>query len=188
MCPLSVSLSLCSNRFIRTEKELFSSLMLFLRHFHFIKSLLNLLCLSIACRLLYSAFLKSPTRESLLPKRILHRCYHLVKTSVTSQLQHCGYSPLRASTRVILCSKHMPDHLWVYISCSELQSEHFESKGYFLSYYFCYYFYSCISVNWISSVQLGHSVMSDSLPPHESQHTRPPCPSPSPGLYSNSCP
>ena len=30
--------------------------------------------------------------------------------------------------------------------------------------------------------------MSDSLWPHESQHTRPPCPSPTPGVYSNSCP
>ena len=32
------------------------------------------------------------------------------------------------------------------------------------------------------------SVMSNSLPPHESQHARPPCPSPIPGVYSNSCP
>ena len=30
--------------------------------------------------------------------------------------------------------------------------------------------------------------MSDSLRPHESQHTRPPCPSPTPGVHSNSCP
>ena len=30
--------------------------------------------------------------------------------------------------------------------------------------------------------------MSDSLWPHESQHARPPCPSPTPGAYSNSCP
>ena len=39
-----------------------------------------------------------------------------------------------------------------------------------------------------SSVQFSRSVMSDSLRPHESQHTRPPCPSPTPGAYSNSCP
>ena len=39
-----------------------------------------------------------------------------------------------------------------------------------------------------SSVQFSHSVVSDSLRPHESQHTRPPCPSPSPWVYSNSCP
>ena len=38
------------------------------------------------------------------------------------------------------------------------------------------------------SVQSSRSVMSDSLRPHESQHTRPPCPSPTPGVYSNSRP
>ena len=38
-----------------------------------------------------------------------------------------------------------------------------------------------------SSVQFSHSVMSDSLWPHESQYARPPCPSPSPGVYPNSC-
>ena len=44
------------------------------------------------------------------------------------------------------------------------------------------------SFNIISSVQFSHSVMSDSLWPHESQHARPPCPSPTPRVYSNSCP
>ena len=39
-----------------------------------------------------------------------------------------------------------------------------------------------------SSVQFSHSVVSDSLRPHESQHARPPCPSQIPGVYSNSCP
>ena len=39
-----------------------------------------------------------------------------------------------------------------------------------------------------SSVQFSHSVTSDSLQPHESQHTRPPCPSPTPGVHSNPCP
>ena len=38
------------------------------------------------------------------------------------------------------------------------------------------------------SVQFRHSVVSDSLWPHESQHARPPCPSPTPRVYSNSCP
>ena len=33
------------------------------------------------------------------------------------------------------------------------------------------------------SVQFSHSVVSDSLPPHESQHARPPCPSPTRSLY-----
>ena len=43
---------------------------------------------------------------------------------------------------------------------------------------------------WIctSSVQNSHSVMSDSLTPHGQQHSRPPCPSPTPRVYSNSYP
>ena len=38
------------------------------------------------------------------------------------------------------------------------------------------------------SVQFSCSVLSDSLWPHESQHARPPCPSPTPRVHSNSCP
>ena len=38
------------------------------------------------------------------------------------------------------------------------------------------------------SVQFSHSVMPDSLWPHELQYTRPPCPSPTPGVHPNSCP
>ena len=40
----------------------------------------------------------------------------------------------------------------------------------------------------ISSVQFSYSVMSDSLRPHELQHARPPCSSPTPGVHSNSHP
>ena len=39
-----------------------------------------------------------------------------------------------------------------------------------------------------NKIQFSHSVMSDSLRPHGLQHARPPCPSPTPGVYSNSCP
>ena len=38
------------------------------------------------------------------------------------------------------------------------------------------------------SVQFSHSVVSDSLRPHEPQHVRPPCLSPTPGVHPNSCP
>ena len=37
-------------------------------------------------------------------------------------------------------------------------------------------------------VQFSRSIMSDSLWPHRLQHPRPPCPSPTPGAYPNSCP
>ena len=39
-----------------------------------------------------------------------------------------------------------------------------------------------------SSVQFSRSVLSNYLRLHEPQHTRPPCPSPAPGVYPNSCP
>ena len=56
--------------------------------------------------------------------------------------------------------------------------------------------YSCLEnpmdrgVWWatVHRVQFSCPVMSDSLRPHEPQHARPPCPSPTPGVYPNSCP
>ena len=44
------------------------------------------------------------------------------------------------------------------------------------------------SIRKFSSVQFSRSVISDSLRPHESQHARPPCPSPAPGVHSDSRP
>ena len=44
-----------------------------------------------------------------------------------------------------------------------------------------------LSVTNFSSVQFSRSVMSDSLQHHGLQHTRPPCPSPTPGVHTNSC-
>ena len=43
-------------------------------------------------------------------------------------------------------------------------------------------------VIWRCSVQFSRSVVSASLWPHELHHARPPCPSPTPGVHSNSCP
>ena len=41
---------------------------------------------------------------------------------------------------------------------------------------------------WLCSFQFNCSVMSNALQPHGPQHTRPPCPSPTPRVYSKSCP
>ena len=46
--------------------------------------------------------------------------------------------------------------------------------------------HDCFDKYRISSVQFSHSVMSNSLRPHESQHARLPCPSPTPGVHPNS--
>ena len=46
----------------------------------------------------------------------------------------------------------------------------------------------CVCVCIISSVQFSHSVVSDFLWPHELQHAKIPCPSPTPRVHSDSCP
>ena len=53
---------------------------------------------------------------------------------------------------------------------------------------FCYMHIVEYVFEIFSSVQFSRSFVSNSLQPHESQHARPPCPSPAPGVYSNSCP
>ena len=45
-----------------------------------------------------------------------------------------------------------------------------------------------LSTTSLSSVQFSHSVVSNSLQPHGPHHAGPPCPSPTPGVYLNSCP
>ena len=57
----------------------------------------------------------------------------------------------------------------------------------------CVYFffkYKNFQIMWLicQTSQFSHSVVSDSLWPHGLQHARPPCPSPTPRVYSNSCP
>ena len=64
-----------------------------------------------------------------------------------------------------------------------------------LKLHFLYHFYyfqiqklSLPISQTLYSVQFSHSVVSNSLRPHELQHARPPCPSPTPRVYSNTCP
>ena len=45
--------------------------------------------------------------------------------------------------------------------------------------------YKGIHALWSQSVQFSHSVMSNSLRPHEPQHARPPCPTPTPRVHPN---
>ena len=50
------------------------------------------------------------------------------------------------------------------------------------------YFLTCNLKVQFSSLHFSRSVVPDSLRPHESQHARPPCPSPTSGVHSDSCP
>ena len=47
----------------------------------------------------------------------------------------------------------------------------------------CFFLFICL----LSSVQFSRSVVADTLQHHELQHARPPCPSPTPGVYQNLC-
>ena len=68
--------------------------------------------------------------------------------------------------------KHLPEHWMLKI---KIEESYPDSIPYFPAPPF-------------SSVQFSWSVMTDSLQPHDSQHASPPCPSPAPGVHSNSCP
>ena len=65
------------------------------------------------------------------------------------------------------------DFIEIYVTCSK----------YALTLKQFNVLFKCIQ---FSSVQFSHSVVSDSLQPHEWQHARPPCPSPTPGVHSDS--
>ena len=72
--------------------------------------------------------------------------------------------------------KHKNKYLWIHISPNRIRktvNKHMKR---------------CSTSPIISSVQFSRSVMSDSLWPHEPQHTRPPCPSPTPRVHPNPYP
>ena len=64
----------------------------------------------------------------------------------------------------------------------------FENINYLLKCHFHLKWNKISRIDRFSSVQFSRSVVSDSLRPHESQHTTPPCPSPIPGVHSDSSP
>ena len=80
------------------------------------------------------------------------------------------------SAAVIILSDVHIVHLWLVGTSSSL----LQSIGWVKTSYHNIIFWG--------SVQFSRSVVSDSLRPHESQHARPPCPSPTPGVHSDSCP
>ena len=86
-------------------------------------------------------------------------------------------------------------HLWKYMYLSayfEILQDvgvYCRMKGSLVWYEWTILIIMSIQINiQFSSVQFSCSVVSDSLWPHESQNTRPPCPSPTPGVHSNSRP
>ena len=79
--------------------------------------------------------------------------------------------------------KNIPESLFTMENSAVLKSNTLfsnliKTNTFFFLYLFCIF----------SSVQFSHSVVSNSLQPNETQHARPPCPSPTPGVHPNPCP
>ena len=80
---------------------------------------------------------------------------------------------------------------WSYLFKSQVQMINFilyDNIHFLLSYRHNYMQFKKKSSFAISSVQFSPLIVSDSLWPHELQHTRPPCPSPTPRVHPNPCP
>ena len=84
----------------------------------------------------------------------------------------------------------------VWLACFPQENKPQEN---YLSFCSCFFYFfpthskiitKTEDTSWLPpvSVQFSCSVMSESLQPHESQHARPPCPSPTPGVHPNPCP
>ena len=109
-----------------------------------------------------------------------------------SQTWPCGGWQWGApKTRSILCVSDRRLQLQVYWQTEEWSRQHIVRRSCWLSF-----LSFLVNISWIgvfslidsfSSVPFSRSVVSDSLRPHESQHARPPCPSPTPGVHPNSC-
>ena len=96
------------------------------------------------------------------------------------------------------------EHKWILISVAGPRSSscgHWKMTVYcaittislsqHLSQYLVFFFFGICDKDFedlVCSVQFSRSVVSDSLWPHGLQHARPPCPSPTPGAYSDSGP
>ena len=114
---------------------------------------------------------------SILPKVIL--VHHRARLILLQSSRENFWSPICFH----LSSECVPS--WKFFSCSLCQMGIMSSDSLFTirtvsSYRTTYY--------QIRSDQMSHLVMSNSLRPHESQHARPPCPSPTPGVHPDSRP
>ena len=126
-------------------------------------------------------------------------CHRPISASVSPHCSCPQSVPASGSFKTIIHCKYDSyvscSLLWYLFYCSCLKPNLNISDVWLYVYmciYKCQYTCMCINVsmytNQIRSDQISLSVVSDSLRPDESQHARPPCPSPTPGVHSESRP
>ena len=101
-------------------------------------------------------------KQTRFQRELISRLSHLLKPHCLHCLTHGAFLHLQDQPCSIFKSTSASwsqGFLWLHLSPREITQE--------------------------DSVQFSHSVVSDSLRPHELQHARPPCPSPTPGVHSN---
>ena len=107
------------------------------------------------------------------------------------ETRHPGLSPGSGGSSRKEMATHSSTLAWKISWIEEpgwLQSKGPQSVGHGLVEWAYFNINTVIFNLTISSVQFSHSVVSESLWPHESQHARPSCPSPTPGVHSDSDP
>ena len=104
--------------------------------------------------------------------------------ALISHLSWTEHSPVFTCVSSVICDLHeLKEPFFLHLS-------YFSSSSLSLSFHSLFVFspFLARSSCSIASVQFSRSVMSDSLQPHELQHARPPCPSPTPRVHSDSRP
>ena len=120
------------------------------------------------------------------PLYVCSCCYSITKSHLTL----CD--PMDWSTPGLPVPHCLPDFAQVYVHWIAIQPSHpllLSSSAFDLSQHqgLFQWIGSLHQVAKILELQFSRSVMSDSLRPHELQHARPPCPSPTPGVHPNPC-
>jgi len=110
-------------------------------------------------------------KESDMTEQLIWLRPYLIPNSMVGDFWFLKFHPKEDSSLLRKISKEMMNH-WSRGRYSSILSVNF-------------HYSSSLTYN---GIQFSSSVVSDSLWPHESQHPRPPCPSPTPGVHSDSCP
>jgi len=120
----------------------------------------------------------------------IHVCGWLTPFAVHLKLsQHLvGYTPIHFFFKENGVERINNNWRLAYFFCTSMSVCFMYIKAFLIR---CQNIQAChvLQMKWqlYHSVQFSCSVVSDSLRPHESQHARPPCPSPTPGIHPNSC-